>query len=662
MDHYGDDMDTSIQKAYPVSRGFPTPMGITKNEGVLNFAFVSTSNAKSCLTFFSPGSKHPFLTLPLNPKINRTGKVWHVGVADLPAEFDYGIVIEGLPPLIDPYAHSLNNDPAWGEGVNDPLLNRYKETEPFDWGADTAPQIPMQDMIIYEMHVRGFTISETSGAGHPGGFLGIIEKIPYFKELGVNAIELLPIYEFNECENSHKNPKTGEKLYNYWGYSTINFFSPLRKFGTIEEFKQMVKELHKNKIEVILDVVYNHTAEGNEEGRTYAYRGLANSTYYILGPKGEYYNYSGCGNTLSCNHPIVRKMILDSLRYWAGEMHVDGFRFDLASIMTRDTTGAVLSNPPVIESIAIDPLLANCKLIAEAWDAAGLYQVGSFPAHERFAEWNGKYRDIVRRFIKGSDNEVGNFSTSICGSQDLYAASGRRPYHSINFITSHDGFTLRDLVTYNQKHNEENGEMNRDGMNDNDSWNCGEEGLTSNPIINHLRERQMRNFIVTLFTSIGTPMLLMGDEYGHTRRGNNNTYCHDNELNWFLWDQLKENEAFFDFVKKVITFRKTHTLLRRTEFLSEGDIDWHGTEPYKPDWSSSSRFIAYALKDYSQEEHLYIAYNATHASVTVQLPDPPAHRQWRLIVDTAKGFFEEPEPLRETYEMMSHSSLIAKIV
>ena len=657
MDPYVDIMAAS----YPTSRGFPTPLGITKVENTLNFAFVSTSNAKTSLVFYAKSDKHPFLTVLLNPKINRTGKVWHVGISELPPEFNYGISIGGQNILIDPYATSLNINSEWGGGLPNPLLCSYKEAS-FDWGSDTAPQIPMQDVIIYEMHVRGMTISPTSHASNRGTFLGIIEKIPYFKELGVNALELLPIYEFNECENPHKNPKTGEQLYNYWGYSTINFFSPLRRFGTVEEFKQMVKELHKNKIEVILDVVYNHTAEGNEDGHTYAYRGLANSTYYILGPKGEYYNYSGCGNTLSCNHPIVRKMILDSLRYWVGEMHVDGFRFDLASIMTRDTTGAILSNPPVIESIASDPLLANCKLIAEAWDAAGLYQVGSFPAHERFAEWNGKYRDTVRKFIKGTDGEAGNFSKAICGSQELYAHSGRKPYHSVNFITSHDGFTLRDLVTYNQKHNEENGEMNRDGMNDNDSWNCGDEGLSSNPAVNKLRDKQMRNFIVTLFTSIGTPMLLMGDEYGHTRRGNNNTYCHDNELNWFLWDQLQENEEFFTFVKQMITFRKTHPLLRRTEFLTESDIDWHGTAPTQPDWGPTSRFIAYALKNPAHEEQIYIAYNAYNESRTVQLPEPPAHRSWHLIVDTAQGFFEESPTLKDTYQMEAHSSIIAKIL
>ncbi|MBS0616393.1 MAG: glycogen-debranching protein, partial [Verrucomicrobia bacterium] len=411
---------------------------------------------------------------------------------------------------------------------------------------------------------------------------------------------------------------------------------------------------------VILDVVYNHTAEGNEDGPTYAYRGLSNCSYYILGPKGEYYNYTGCGNTVSCNHPITRKMILDSLRYWVGEMHVDGFRFDLASILTRDTTGAVLSNPPIIESIASDPILANCKLIAEAWDAAGLYQVGSFPAHERFAEWNGKYRDTIRRFIKGTDNEGGNFSSAICGSQELYAHSGRKPYHSINFITSHDGFTLRDLVSYNQKHNEENGERNQDGMNDNDSWNCGEEGLSNKPAVNELRERQMRNFIVTLFTSIGTPMLLMGDEYGHTRKGNNNTYCHDNDLNWFLWDKLKENEAFYTFVKQMIAFRKTQGLLRRTEFLTESDVDWHGVMTDQPDWSATSRFIAYTLKE-SGEPKIYIAYNASNEKCSVKLPDPPAHAAWKLVVDTNQGFFEEPQNIQEIYPMEPYSALIAVV-
>ncbi|MFS8563362.1 MAG: glycogen-debranching protein [Rhabdochlamydiaceae bacterium] len=520
------------------------------------------------------------------------------------------------------------------------------------------------------MHVRAFTQDPSSHVKHPGSFLGLIEKIPYLKELGINAIELLPIFEFDESDNPLKNPKTGKKLCNFWGYSTINFFSVMKRYShsgdPITEFKTLVKELHKNKIEVILDVVYNHTAEGNENGKVFSFRGIDEATYYILGPKGEYYNFSGCGNTLNCNNPVVSEFILDSLRYWVSEMHVDGFRFDLASILTRDPSGAPLPKPPVIEAISKDPVLANCKLIAEAWDAAGLYQVGSFPSFGRWMEWNGKYRDVVRRFIKGTEGQVGEFSEAICGSQNIYGFSGT-PSHSVNFVIAHDGFTLRDLVSYNDKHNEENGENNNDGTNDNASWNCGQEGETTNVKIVQLRNRQMRNLHTTLMISLGVPMIWMGDEYGHTRKGNNNAWSHDDELNWFQWNLLDKAKDFHRFYTKMIAFRKTEPILKRREFLSKEDIDWHGHLPFHPNWSSDSRFIAYMLKDFEKENHLYVAFNAENTRPTLQLPDPPPHKKWHRIVDTAlaapNDFIDEPDKfpsLKSTYKMEAYSILIAK--
>jgi isoamylase/glycogen operon protein len=522
------------------------------------------------------------------------------------------------------------------------------------------------------MHVRSFTQHPSSHSAHPGTFLGIIEKIPYLKSLGVNAVELMPIHEFDETEYHKKNPKTGSLLFNYWGYSTINFFCPMNRYGSkaafegpIEEFKMMVKELHRNQIEVILDVVFNHTAEGPLNGPTFSFRGIDNSTYYILDENGGYKDYSGCGNTFNCNHPIPHDLIVESLKYWVQEMHVDGFRFDLASILTRDQQGEPLTSPPVVEMIVKDPLLSNTKLIAEAWDAGGLYQVGSFPAFSRWAEWNGKYRDVVRRFIKGTDQQAGEFAKAITGSQDLYGVD-RDPYHSVNFVTAHDGFTLKDLVSYQEKHNEENGEENRDGSSNNDSWNCGHEGETKNHAVQLIRARQMRNFHLALMLSLGVPMLLMGDEYGHTRRGNNNAWCQDNELNWFLWDEIKQQKDFFRFYKLVNHLRKKEPLLRRTSFLTNDDIDWHGHQPLNPDWDSQSRFVAFTLKDHLYAKHLYVAFNAHYESAHITLSLPPPSKKWYRIIDTSlpspDDFLEDPHsqpPLKHTYTLLPYSALLA---
>jgi isoamylase/glycogen operon protein len=531
----------------------------------------------------------------------------------------------------------------------------------------------MHELIIYEMHVRSFTQDPSSKVKHPGTFLGIIEKIPYLKQLGINAIELMPIFEWDECELKNFNPKTGAPLKNVWGYSTINFFAPMNRYAShpgwtaaLDEFRTLVKELHKQQIEVILDVVYNHTAEGNEHGPTFSFKGIDNQVYYMLSPQGEYLNFSGTGNTFNCNHPMVAQLIVDSLRYWVDEMHVDGFRFDLASILTRAENGAPLSAPPVIEQILNDPVLSNVKLIAEAWDAGGLYQVGSFPSAGRWMEWNGKYRDAVRKFIKGTDDLSGEFSRVISGSQHIYGHD-RTPSHSVNFVTAHDGYSLKDLVSYMEKHNLGNGEENRDGANDNESWNCGAEGATANRKIIQLREQQMRNFHAALLLSIGTPMVLMGDEYGHSRNGNNNVWCQDNELNWFNWDLLQKNQGFHRFFRLMIRFRTQHPLLMRTSYLTDQDVQWHGLQPLKANWGAENRFIAYTLFDHEHSEHLYIAFNATFDPVHITLPQPPSGKKWYRIVDTSHpspdDFIEQPRalpPMKFTYDLKGYAMILFK--
>ena len=454
--------------------------------------------------------------------------------------------------LLDPYASAIGGRDVWGQTPDwdKPYPHRGRiVNDDFDWGSDRPLEIPTEKMVVYEMHVRGFTRHPSSGIKHPGTFAGLREKIPYLKDLGVNCVELMPIYEFDEFDGSRTHPETGERLFNYWGYSTVGYFAPKAGYaatgnaqdGTMvaDELMTLVKDLHKNGIEVMLDVVFNHTAEGNEFGPTISFRGIDNVTYYMLTPEGYYFNFSGTGNTLNCNNPVVRGMVLDALRYWAAEYHIDGFRFDLAAILGRDQDGAPMLNPPLLEVLAHDPVLAKCKLIAEAWDAGGLYQVGSFPAFGRWSEWNGKYRDTLRRWIKGDGGLASELALRLQGSPDLYASRG--PTASINFITCHDGFTLMDMVSYNDKHNEANGENNNDGANDNNSWNSGWEGETDDPEIKALRFRQMKNAFALLMVSQGVPMLLMGDEMGHTQRGNNNLYCHDNELSWLDWNLLEKN-------------------------------------------------------------------------------------------------------------------------
>jgi isoamylase len=671
-----------IQMRMQAQQGYPFPLGASQRTEGINFALFSGHAKKVTLCLFLPGKTKPLSQIPLDPKINKTGKIWHILLQDLPPKIEYGYSIDGLYSvkkgyffnpsffLVDPYARSLNLACTWGQTTKEGLKGRIVSPPPFDWGEDRPPQIPMKDLIIYEMHVRGFTQHPSSGVVHPGTFLGIIEKIPYFKQLGINAIELLPIFEFDECENKRLNPITGEKLFNYWGYSTMNFFSPMKRYATsfdwgaaMTEFKQLVKALHQNGIEIILDVVYNHTGEGGMQDFTFSFRGIDNPVYYMIDDEGEYRDYTGCGHTFNCNHPVASKLILDSLRYWVSEMHIDGFRFDLASVLTRDEDGEALGKPPLIAAISRDPLLANVKLIAEAWDAGGLYQVGSFPYGKRWAEWNGKYRDLVRDFIKGTPGCAGDFARAFCGSEDLYGKV-ENPYHSINFITAHDGFTLKDLVSYQEKHNEANGEENKDGTSDHRSWNCGEEGETENKEIILLREKQQRNFMLALLLSLGTPMLLMGDEYGHTRRGNNNPWCQDNDINWFLWEKLEAEKGFYRFCALLIDFRKKHTFLKPEGFYKQTDLDWHGEIPFEADWSSRCQFVALTLKDHVNHNHLYIAFNAQPNQVSLKLPLTPTNKSWFRCIDTAepspKDFIENPAqfPAVESYLMEPYSALV----
>lgn len=596
------------------NRGSPTPLGPTQIDGGVNFSLFSQKAQKITLGIFTEASTEE---IPLDPKVNRTDSVWHIHIKNLPPECDYAYRIDGSQWTVDPFAKSLTTGHEWGK--KPPFLRGRLISDNFDWGDDVPPNIAENKLIIYEMHVRGFAKT----------YPGLIEKIPYLKDLGINAIELLPVFEFDET------------LRNYWGYNTQNFFAPMKRYATsskwgaeITEFKQMVKALHKAGIEVILDVVFNHTD---------AFKQIDEDVYYLKDANGLWLNFSGCGNTVNCNHPVTIQFILSVLRYWTKEMHVDGFRFDLASIFCRGEDGAPLENPPIIDAIIQDPILAQTKLVAEPWDCAGLYQVGSFP-RKRFAEWNGQFRDETRRFLKGGYS--GNFAKVLTGSHDLYGHKGS-PTKSINFITAHDGFTLRDLVTYKEKHNEANNEENRDGNDYNDSWNCGIEGATEAPQINSLRERQMRNFILALFLSQGTPMLLMGDEYGHTRKGNNNPYCQDNELNYFLWDKLKT--PFIDFVKKAIALRKTIPLLTSEEFWSDQEITWHGPDSGPPNWEEHPQSLCFSLGN-----TLYVAFNADHQSLSVH---PPKSIQWHRLIDTS---LEPPQDFIsvENYNLAPYSALV----
>jgi glycogen operon protein len=660
---------THQHAGYRLRQGRPFPFGATAVPGGINFSLYS-ANATGCtLVLYETGSPKPFIEIPF-PAEFRSGDIFAMIVFGLDFDnLEYGYRVDGpwdtenghrFDPsrvLLDPYARLIGGRDTWGQPdtAYDGYTHRARLLKnDFDWESDRPPNIPIEDLIIYEMHVRGFTAHSSSGVRYPGTFAAIRDKIPYLKTLGINCVELMPVMAFDELEYKRANPLTGERLYNFWGYSTVGFFAPKAGYAAsgpynmaADEFKTLVKELHRAGIEVILDVVFNHTNEGDERGETTSFRGIDNKTYYMLDSRGRYLNFSGTGNTLNCNHPVVRELVVDALRYWVAEYHIDGFRFDLASIMGRDQAGNPLTNPPLIEALAHDPLLARCKLIAEAWDAGGLYQVGTFPAYGRWAEWNGQFRDTIRRWVKSDPGIVGQVARRIAGSPDLYA--GRGATASINFITCHDGFTLRDLWTYNEKHNEGNGENNRDGEAANYSWNCSVEGPTDDPQINALRLRLMKNAITILMVSQGVPMILMGDEYGHSKNGNNNTYCHDNELNWFRWDHLDRNADLFRFFNQMIALRHAHPVLRNRGHL-EGDtytgsgcpdLTWHGVRPWDADWSGWNLALAFMLcgasfrREDARDDMIYVAMNMYWEAQAFELPAPPRPGcRWHLAVNT----------------------------
>jgi isoamylase len=649
---------------YAVRMGRPVPFGATRAEGGVNFSVYSNRASRMVLVLFRPGEHHPHAELPF-PAEFRIGGVFTMTVFGLDIErLEYGFRAYGpdVPEVgdrfnpnrvvSDPYATLIGGRAEWGVPPDyfDPYLYRARlPLDDFDWEGDRPLNLPFEDLVIYEAHVRGFTRHPSSEVAAPGTFAGLVEKIPYLRELGVNAVELMPIFEFDECENMRVNPVTGARLYNYWGYSTVAFCAPKSSYAAtgrygmqMDETKNLVKQLHRAGIEVILDVVFNHTAEGNELGPTISFRGLDNRTYYMLTPDGSYYNFSGTGNTVNCNNPIVRGFILDCLRYWAAEYHIDGFRFDLAAILDRGPDGTPLANPPLVESLAHDPVLRDCKLIAEAWDAGGLYQVGRFPGY-RWSEWNGRYRDVVRRFLRGDAGTVGDLACAIVGSPDLYGRRGTAA--SINFVTAHDGFTLRDLVSYNTKHNEANGEDNQDGDNNNNSWNCGVEGPTTDPDVLALRARQHRNALVLLLASHGVPMLLAGDEVARTQHGNNNAYCQDDEAFWFDWQLTEVNADLLRFTRNLIAFRRVHPVLRRPRHplgrQGEGyfpDVSWHGVRASTPDWSAHNRILAVMLYEAAPggaDDCVYLAANGHWEEHTVELPVLPAGLAWHLFADTA---------------------------
>ncbi len=648
-----------ITEEFNFQRGHALPFGATVERGGINFSIYAENATSVILALFLPGEEDYIAAFPLDSKINRTGNVWHVFIAGLNPGVEYAYKIDGpqtLPHrfnpnllLADPYAIALNGREKWADPKQSdlPFRRAVLVDKGYDWEFDQPINRPLADSIIYEVHVRGFTQDRSSQVKNPGTFAGLIEKIPYLAELGITAVELLPITEFDELDNGRKNPENGLPLHNFWGYHPLSFFAIKSGYASgkipgcaINEFKDMVKALHAAGIEVILDVVYNHSGEGDHRGPTYSLKGIDNSTYYMLSEDGSYMNFSGCGNTINCNQPYVRHFIMDSLRYWVTEMHVDGFRFDLASILGRDQQGRVLDSPPLLEQIAGDPVLASTKLIAEAWDAAGLYQVGTFPNWGRWAEWNGHFRDDVRRFVKGDPGMVGKLANRLAGSSDLYQF-GRDPGHGINFVTSHDGFTLHDLVSYNDKHNWNNGEGNNDGDNNNLSWNCGVEGETDDYAINQLRERQVRNFATLLLMSRGVPMILAGDEMGRTQKGNNNSYCQDNEISWLNWHGLTENKGLYRFFRLLIAFRKSHELLRNNSFtIKDGlglQIDWHGHQLGQPDWGYESRSIAMHMFGRSangDSPEIYLIANAHWEKALFQLP-VLNQQKWHRFIDTS---------------------------
>ena len=672
---------------FQIRPGFFREFGAVAIPGGVNFT-IHTHGATSCeLLLFHRKAEEPYAVIPF-PESYRIGFCYSMIVFDLDIEeFEYAYRLDGPYDekkglrfdknkiLLDPYARAVTGQSQWGHVNNAQHGYRARVVQSnFDWGDQRHHSIPMEDLIIYELHVRGFTMDESSGVKHHGTFEGLREKIPYLKELGVNAVELMPIFEFDEMRDVRLIDEN--ELIDFWGYNPVSFFAPNTSYCSSMEYnreglelKTLIKDLHDNGIEVILDVVFNHTAEGNEFGPCFSFKGFDNNIYYMLTPDGHYYNFSGCGNTLNCNHPVVRDMILECLRYWVIEYRVDGFRFDLASILGRNDDGTPLSQPPLLRSLAFDSILGNVKLIAEAWDAGGLYQVGSFPSWKRWAEWNGRYRDDMRRFLKGDDFLAQTAAARITGSPDLYDPAYRGGNASINFLTCHDGFTLYDLYSYNQKHNEANGWGNTDGADDNNSWNCGVEGETDDPSILALRKRLMKNACAVLLCSRGTPMFLSGDEFADTRYGNNNPYCQDNLISWLDWSLLKKNKDLFDFFQYMIQFRKDHPVIRKDlepSYLGVPAMSTHGLTPDETNFSGDSHVVCVRFAGYNEatqkEDLVYLAVNSGWFPVTLTLPELPEHYEWKVAVNTGdpkcQFFHKNSMPTVESKIFLGERSVI----
>lgn len=665
---------------FKVRPGLYDVNGATALPNGVNFTIHSHQATGITLLLYKIGEKEPYARVPF-PDNYKIGKVYSMLVFGLDIrKFEYaysvdgpfdpsrGLIFDKNKPLLDPYARAVSGQSVWGEhlGVNDAYHANVVKNN-FDWGDSIQPLLPMENLIIYELHVRGFTRHHSSKVAYPGTFAGLMEKIPYIKSLGVTAVELMPIFEFDEM--SGIRVEDGRELLDYWGYNTVSFFAPNTSYTAEtesneegKELKNLIKQFHDNGIEVILDVVFNHTAEGNEKGPFFSFKGFDNNIYYMLTPEGYYYNFSGCGNTLNCNHPIVQQLILESLRYWVTSYRVDGFRFDLASILGRNEDGSPMNNPPLLKNLAFDSVLGNVKLIAEAWDAGGLYQVGQFPAWNRWAEWNGKYRDDLKSFLKGGFYAASDAAKRITGSPDLYTGQYKGYNSSVNFLTCHDGFTLYDLYSYNTKHNEANGWKNTDGSDDNRSWNCGAEGETEDPEVMGLRMRLIKNACAVLMCSRGTPMFLAGDEFCNTQFGNNNSYCQDNEISWLDWSRLEKNQEIFRFFQYMIAFRKQHVSILGGSLpgrIGLPPISIHTQIPWDSNFNEETPVICVLYtsrtRDGNSEDIVYLATNVHWEAREIRLPKLPEGWNWHLAVNTgadtpSKCYGEEVQILPDRLE------------
>ena len=672
-----------VVEGFKIRPGFFRMYGACVASNGVSFTINSHGATRCTLLLFKPQAPKPYARIPF-PDSYRIGDTYSMLVYDIkPDEFEYAFSFDGpYEPakgllfneenvLLDPYSRAVTGQRKWGEkpeGGKDFEYRARVVKSSFDWGNIKQLEQPFEDLVIYEIHVRGYTKDKSSGVSAPGTFAGLKDKIPYLKDLGINAVELMPIFEFDEMESARV--VDGVQLYNYWGYNTVSFFAPNTSYAFNEEhnhegdeLKSLIKALKENGIEVILDVVFNHTAEGNEMGPCFSFKGIDNNVYYMLTPDAHYYNFSGCGNVMNCNHPVVRNFIIDCLRHWAIEYRVDGFRFDLASILGRDQNGAPMANPPILESLAFDPVLGKMKPIAEAWDAGGLYQVGSFPSWNRWAEWNGRYRDDMRSFLKGDDGMAGNAITRITGSRDLYSPESRGHKASVNFLTCHDGFTLYDLYSYNEKHNEKNGWNNTDGDNNGHSWNCGAEGETDDPNVNGLRRRLIKNAFAALLCSRGPAMFFAGDEFCNTQFGNNNAYCQDNIISWLDWSRLEEFKEIHDFVRHMIQFRKEHPILRKMTKPSScqfPEISVHNGTPFNAstDYKTKLIGIMYAGRNEEDTEDDIVFYcmNAYWEPLVMQLPVLPNGKHWHVDTNTNAEYFDG-EDFTEKTELLGVNTI-----